>query len=207
MHGACIKWANPSSTHSTRCLVICNGFFFFFEQVGAGLCHSLPVTEVVMCSCCGGGWLSKCVLTGCPLTRKRVDLWETCHFTPKPKTITKNTPRRVFAGLTLAYYTSRSVTQSSSADLLTQRTATHTRDCVCGDFIQNKGKQNTLEQNPWLILPNPSLVTLAVLSKQLKTYSDDVNECCFPRVLEADQRQLHLLLPKQRPEPVQKPVY
>lgn len=118
----------------------------------------------------------------------------------------KNTPRRVFAGLTLAYYTSRSVTQSSSADLLTQRTATHTRGCVCGDFIQNKGKQNTLEQNPWLILPNPSLVTLAVLSKQLKTYSDDVNECCFPRVLEADQRQLHLLLPKQRPEPVQKPV-
>lgn len=40
------------------------------------------------------------------------------------------------------------------------------------------------------------------LSHQLLTYGNDVDEGGFPRVLETDKSQLHLLLPKEALEPL-----
>lgn len=34
------------------------------------------------------------------------------------------------------------------------------------------------------------------------TNSNDVNKSCFPRVLQPDQRELHLLLPEQAFDPI-----
>lgn len=39
------------------------------------------------------------------------------------------------------------------------------------------------------------------------TYSYHIDECCFSGVLKSHQCQLHLLFPKEGPEPVQKPIY
>lgn len=202
VHGPCITWVDSSLS----CMMIWNVFFravfcvCFFQDT----CDTCRIVLLLLC-------VVKSVLLQSLLWLKRVDLWARCDFIPRHDNNNKQQGKWAkFSILNIPLGNLEQ--QTSSADLLTQE------ELLLFLWILDPNQSESryfcaedhtvVKQNPWLIPRIPSLTTLAArLSRQLKTYSDDVNECCFSRVLKTNQRQLHLLLPKQRPEPVQKPVY